>query len=90
MLNIVLRRNYRSICPQTIRWILNLKDRNYKNDGHTEERLQWIKEQARYIDHRGWETWLRSDRAYGYYWYNKSDGEKLRNSITRISSNNSN
>ena len=90
MLNIILRRNYRSICPQSIRWILNLKDRNYHNDKHTDDRLTWIIEQSRFIDSRGWEAWLRSERAYGYDWHKAPNADRLKNSINRISTNNSN
>jgi len=90
MLNIAFRRNYQSICPQTIQWILNLRQQKSSNDGHSDERLEWIKSQSRYIDSKGWENWLKSERAFGYDWYNKSTEDKLIYSIRRISKNNTN
>ena len=88
MLNLVFKRSYvpGQICPQSIRWLINLRDRAWHKDGHDENRLKWLKQQSRTIDQIGWEAWLKSPNASGYNNIQK-DAELP---IQRISNNNTN
>lgn len=88
MLNIVFKRAYvpGPICSQSIRWLINLRDRTWQKDGHDENRLKWLKQQSRTIDHIGWEAWLKSPNASGY----DSIHKKPEHSLQRISNNNTN
>ena len=80
---------YQTICGKSIQWILNWRSLTHRNDNHTDASLNWTKQQSRIIDETGWESWLKSPRAFGYNWHLQNKNKNARD-IARISTNNTN